>query len=43
MAHHLTHKEREIVAQMHHDRRKQWEIADRLERAPQHDLPRIAA
>ena len=34
MAHHLTHKEREIVAQMHHDRRKQWEIADRLGRDP---------
>jgi transposase, IS30 family len=31
---HLTHKEREIVAQMHHDRRKQGEIADRLGRAP---------
>jgi transposase, IS30 family len=34
MAHHLTHKEREIVAQRHHDRRKQWEIAERLERDP---------
>ena len=34
MAHHLTHKEREIVAQMHHDRRKQCEIAERLNRDP---------
>ena len=34
MAHHLTHKEREIVAQMHHDRRKQCEIARRLKRHP---------
>jgi len=34
MAHHLTHKEREIVAQMHHDRRKQGEIAKRLGRDP---------
>jgi transposase, IS30 family len=34
MAHHLTHKEREIVAQMHHDRRKQGEIAARLNRHP---------
>jgi len=34
MAHHLTHKEREIVAQMHRDRRKQWEIAHRLNRHP---------
>lgn len=34
MAPHLTHKEREIVAQMHHERRKQWEIADRLDRDP---------
>ena len=34
MAHHLTHKEREIVAQMHRDRRKQCEIARRLKRHP---------
>jgi len=34
MAHHLTHKEREIVAQMHHDWRKQCEIAERLNRHP---------
>ena len=34
MAHPLTHEEREIVAQMHHDRRKQREIAERLNRDP---------
>ena len=34
MASHLTHKEREIVAQMHRDRRKQCEIAERLKRDP---------
>jgi len=34
MAYHLTHKEREIVAQMHHDRRTQCEIAERLRRDP---------
>lgn len=34
MAHHLTHKEREIVAQMHHDRQKRCEIAERLNRHP---------
>jgi IS30 family transposase len=34
MAHHLNHKEREIVAQMQHDRRKQCEIAKRLNRHP---------
>ena len=34
MPRHLTHKEREIVAQMHHDRRKQGEIATRLGRDP---------
>lgn len=34
MASHLTHQEREIVAQMHHDRRKPCEIAARLRRDP---------
>jgi len=34
MAHHLTHNEREIVAQMRHDQRKQCEIAERLKRDP---------
>jgi hypothetical protein len=34
MAHHLTHKEREIVAPMHHDWRKQCETADTLGRDP---------
>jgi IS30 family transposase len=34
MASHLTHKEREIVAQMYRDRRKQCEIADKLGRDP---------
>jgi transposase, IS30 family len=34
MASHLTLQEREIVAQMHHDHRKQCEIAERLGRAP---------
>jgi transposase, IS30 family len=34
MASHLTLQEREIVAQMHHDHRKQREIAERLKRDP---------
>jgi transposase, IS30 family len=34
MASHLTLQEREVVAQMHHNHRKQCEIAERLKRNP---------